>query len=181
MSVYIVLFRGVGGATQLPTKPLAAALEAAGFRSVKTYIASGNVVLATERDASEVRDSVAAIARRDFGFAKHIMVADRSDWSRLIAANPFPQASGTALHGFLLEKKPDMARVAALEALSNETERVAFRDGFLYFHAPEGFGRAKLPPIIDRTLGVATTARNWNTVLKLRDLAAAVAEADGWT
>ena len=41
----------------------------------------------------------------------------------------------------------------------------------LYFHAPEGFGTSKLPPVIDRMLGVISTARNWNTVLKLMELA----------
>jgi uncharacterized protein (DUF1697 family) len=41
----------------------------------------------------------------------------------------------------------------------------------LYFHAPEGFGTSKLPPVIDRTLGVVSTARNWNTVRKLMELA----------
>ena len=42
MTVYILLFRGVGGATQLPTAPLREALTGAGFENVATYINSGN-------------------------------------------------------------------------------------------------------------------------------------------
>lgn len=179
MGVQIVLFRGVGGATQLPTRPLAAALAGAGFRHVRTYIASGNVVLASALPSGEVRARVARLAERDFGFTKHVMVATREEWARLIAQNPFPEGSGAQLHGFLLEAVPAASKVAELEARSTGAERIAFRDGFLYFYAPDGFGRSKLPPIIDRTLGVATTARNWNTVLKLRDISDAVAEAEG--
>ena len=48
MTVYIILFRGVGGATQLPTKPLREALTAAGFKDVATYINSGNAVLSSQ-------------------------------------------------------------------------------------------------------------------------------------
>jgi uncharacterized protein (DUF1697 family) len=170
-TVYIVLFRGVGGATQLPTKPLAAALTEAGFKRVQTYINSGNVVLASGLPAKKVLAEVARIVERDFGFTKHIMAATREEWSRLIAANPFPEGAGKELHGFLLEKAPDPDAVKALEERTTGRERIAYRDGFLYFHAPEGFGISKLPPLIDRTLGVATTARNWNTVLKLAEIA----------
>ena len=44
-TAYIVLFRGVGGATQLPTAPLGEAPAEAGFENVATYINSGNAVL----------------------------------------------------------------------------------------------------------------------------------------
>lgn len=176
--VHIVLFRGVGGATQLPTRPLATALTDAGFTNVRTYIASGNVVLASDMPVRQMRANVAEIAAKEFGFTKHIMTATRSEWSRLIAGNPFPQGSGKELHGFLLEVTPGAEQVAALEAKSTAHEQVAYRDGFLYFHAPGGFGVSKLPPQIDRTLGVATTARNWNTVLRLAEIAGEVAQAE---
>ena len=44
-TAYILLFRGVGGATQLPVAPLRDALTGAGFENVATYINSGNAVL----------------------------------------------------------------------------------------------------------------------------------------
>jgi uncharacterized protein (DUF1697 family) len=45
----------------------------------------------------------------------------------------------------------------------------------LYFHAPDGFGTSRLPALIERTFKGATTARNWNTVVRLDDLARAAA------
>jgi hypothetical protein len=44
-TAFILLFRGVGGATQLPTAPLREALTEAGFENVATYINSGNAIL----------------------------------------------------------------------------------------------------------------------------------------
>ena len=68
MSAYVVLFRGVGGATQLPTGPLRAALAEAGFDNVATYINSGNAVLTSDRPAREIAAEVAAICADRFGF-----------------------------------------------------------------------------------------------------------------
>lgn len=172
-AVFIVLFRGVGGKTQLPTKPLREALTEVGFRKVVTYIASGNVVLVTDMQAERVEAWVAAIAKEKFGFSKQIMVVTREEWADLIAHNPFPEAvdQPTTLHAFALEAEPSQEAVAALSARASTSERLLVRGKVLYFHAPQGFGTSKLPPLIDRTLGVASTARNWNTVLKLAELA----------
>jgi uncharacterized protein (DUF1697 family) len=170
---FIVLFRGVGGKTQLPTKRLREALEEARFRNVATYIASGNAVLKSDLHADDVGARVSALVRQKFGFMKAVMVVSLSAWSRLITRNPFPEAVSepTTLHVFVLETAPPRRRVEALLAKAAASERVAVSGRILYFHAPQGFGASKLPPVVDRTLGMASTARNWNTVAKLEQLA----------
>ena len=43
----------------------------------------------------------------------------------------------------------------------------------MHLHYPNGSGRSKLTnDYLERTLGVTSTARNWNTVLAVRDLLA---------
>jgi uncharacterized protein (DUF1697 family) len=172
-STYVILFRGVGGATQLPTKPLREALTRAGFRNVATYINSGNAVLVSDRNAEDTMSEVAGIARKEFGFTKDILCLTREAWSRLIAGNPFPEAVDrpTSLHAFALDKAPTQAAIEALSARTAPHERIVVKGKVLYFHAPEGFGISKLPPVVDRTLQAVSTARNWNTVLKLMELA----------
>jgi uncharacterized protein (DUF1697 family) len=49
-------------------------------------------------------------------------------------------------------------------------------DGVAYPHTPFGLGASKLGERFDKGLGVANTARNWNTMLKLRELAKKAAE-----
>ena len=176
MTVFIVLFRGVGGATQLPTKPLREALGKAGFGNVATYINSGNAVLSSDRGLKETSAAIAAICRDEFGFKKDIMLVARADWAKLIKQNPFPQAvdKPTTLHAFVLDRAPKKEAIEALMARAATHEAVVVKGKVLYFHAPEGFGTSKLPPVIDRTLGVVSTARNWNTVMKLMELAEGV-------
>ena len=176
--VFIVLFRGVGGKTQLPTAPLREALAEAGFGNVVTYIATGNVVLSSPMASNEVKAAIAAIAEEQFGFTKAVMVLTVPEWAHLIARNPFPEAVNepTRLHAFALEAEPSRAAAAALTAKATAAERVVVDGKVLYLHTPEGFGTSKLPPLIDKTLGVASTARNWNTVIKLADLASQAAQ-----
>lgn len=170
---YVVLFRGVGGATQLPTKPLREALAKAGYANVATYINSGNAVLTSDRPEAETAADIAGIVKREFGFEKDIMLATLNAWSKLVAENPFPEAvdAPTTLHAFMLSDVPAQEAVEALAARTVGRERIVVAGKVLYFHAPDGFGRSKLPPVVDRTLKVVSTARNWNTVRALESLA----------
>ena len=175
--VFIVLFRGVGGETKLPSAPLRDALTAAGFGDVTTYIATGNVVLTSGLSAGIVQERVAAIARKKLGFAKEIFVRTRREWAKIIRDNPFPEgaANPRTLHAFILRAKPPKAAIEALLAKASGNERLTVKVTTLYFHAPDGFGRSKMPAAIERTLKGETTARNWNTMVKLDELAKAAA------
>jgi uncharacterized protein (DUF1697 family) len=185
-TVFIVLFRGVGGLfrgvgsqTQLPTRPLREAMIEAGFPYAVTYIASGNLVLTSELSLARTRARVAAIAAERFGFTKAVMVVTARAWSRVVAGNPFPEAANepTTLHVFVLGGKARAGAADALRARAAPTERLSLEGQVLYLHSPAGFAASKLPPIVDRTLGVETTARNWNTVRKLEELAKQAAAA----
>ena len=176
-TVYIVLFRGVGGKTQLPVARLRETLARAGFDKVATYINSGNAVLKSTLAPDEVAARVAELCARDFAFDKDVHVVSEADWRALIDANPFPEAAATPtkLHAAVLEAEPAPERVEALRALAVPGEAVAVLGKVAYLHTPHGFGTSKLAIRFDKGIGVANTARNWNTVLKLGEMAAAAA------
>lgn len=170
--VFVVLFRGVGGATQLPVAKLRDVLAFAGFRNVSTYINSGNAVLASETGKAQTQELVAEVVRNDLGFGKEVMLVSRSEWQRIIDDNPFPEAAErpTTLHVFVLRDAPGQESVAALKS------RAAWEDAhvcgnILYLHVPDGFSASRLPPMIDRILKTVSTARNWRTVLALGKIA----------
>jgi uncharacterized protein (DUF1697 family) len=175
-NVFIVLFRGVGGATQLPTAPLRKSLTDAGFAGVATYINSGNAILSSSLTPKQTKAEIAAIAARDFGFEKDIMLVERRDWRRILKGNPFPDAVDrpTTLHVFILAKKPEQAAVDALLARAASGEHLLVRDEVLYLHLPDNFRTSKLPPVIDRILGTVSTARNWRTMEALGKMAEAL-------
>jgi len=178
MTVYVILFRGVGGKTQLPTKPLREALRAAGFSSVATYINSGNAVLASTEPRGKVIEAVTATCRRKFGFDKAVYAVTREEWDDLITNNPFPNfQAGNHLHAAILNGEPPLGAVDRLRSLAVDGEGIEIVGRAAYLHTPHGFGTSKLAEKFDKTIGVANTARNWNTVLKLAELAAAADDA----
>ncbi|SMH49547.1 DUF1697 domain-containing protein [Mesorhizobium australicum] len=172
-TVYILLFRGVGGATQLPVKPLREKLTEAGFKKVATYINSGNALLASGKGRETVRKEVAAICKAEFGFDKDIHVVTREEWAELIAKNPFPGAAEVPkfLHAAVLAGDPPKGAVEKLREVAKEGERIEVVDRVAYLHTPHGFGTSKLAEKFDKGIGVANTARNWNTVAKLMEMA----------
>jgi uncharacterized protein (DUF1697 family) len=178
-TVYILLFRGVGGATQLPTAKLREKLAEAGFENAGTYINSGNAYLKTDMPRGEMLKIVAGICRAEFGFDKPILALSLPEWRKLIRDNPFPDGEevGKTLHAFALEEMPTADRMAKLQELATGRERFKLVGKVLYLHLPDGFGTSKLATRADKVIGVTATARNWNTVVKLRELAEAAAKA----
>jgi uncharacterized protein (DUF1697 family) len=171
-TAYILLFRGVGGATQLPVAPLRAALTAAGFENVTTYINSGNAVLRSHLPREKVIAAVAKICGEKFGFAKAIYAPTLAEWETVIANNPFPDfKEGKHIHAVVLAGSPPAGAVDALREYAVEGEAIVIVGGVAYLHMPFGLGTSKLGEKFDKGIGVPNTARNWNTVLKLRELA----------
>lgn len=60
MNIHIVLIRGinVGGKNKVPMAVLKECLEQLGFSNVSTYIASGNVILESDKSADEIRTRI---------------------------------------------------------------------------------------------------------------------------
>src|SRR5262249_36323153 len=170
-TAFILLFRGVGGATQLPTAPLREALTGAGFENVATYINSGNAVLRSRLSREEVLAAVAEVCKARFGFTKAILAPTLEEWSALIDDNPFPQAAPTppCRHAPVLAGKPAAEAVSRLRGFAAAGERIEVVGNVAYLHTPAGFGRSKLGANFDRGIGVVNSARNWNTVLRLME------------
>src|SRR5688572_30470865 len=68
MNTYVILLRGinVGGKNKIPMAALKKCLEELGFSNVLTYIASGNVILDSDKPADEVKDQIEAALPKSF-------------------------------------------------------------------------------------------------------------------
>ena len=104
------------------------------------------------------------------------MLRTADEWDAIIARNPFAEAAKNDPARLILMPLKGAPDAAAIKSLRDgykgpETIHVAGREAYLIY--PEGQGNSKLTnALIERKLGVAGTARNWNTVLKLAALAA---------
>ena len=172
-TVYLILFRGVGGPTQLPTKVLREKLTEAGFENVATYINSGNAIVRSSSTRNKVISTIAEICSKHFAFEKAIFAPTLAEWHDLIARNPYKKAATaapTTVHAALLQSRPKKEDVERICACAVEGEGIEIIGNVAYLHTPHGFGRCKMAANFDKWIGVTNTARNWNTVLKLAEL-----------
>jgi uncharacterized protein (DUF1697 family) len=171
MPVYAALLRGVnvGGARKLPMGELRALVESLGHDDVRTYIQSGNVVFSSS--AAVKASALEQAIRKSFGYDVTVILRTPSQLARIVERNPFPDAGPSDLHVGFAVRKPAKAAVASIDADRYLPEEFAVVGTEVYLRLPNGMGRARLPPYLDRTLGVPTTVRNWRTVEKLVELA----------
>jgi uncharacterized protein (DUF1697 family) len=167
---YVALLRGVnvGGRNKLPMKDLRELFGSLGHTEVGTFIQSGNVVFSAARAVS--RATLEQAIKKQFGLDITVVLRTPAELKKTLRANPFPKADPTKLHVGFMSKKPTASAVKLLDAERFLPDEFAIRGCEIYFHLPNGMGRTKLPPWIDRQLKIPTTVRNWNTVNKLLEL-----------
>jgi len=177
MPVYIAMLRGINvlGRKTIKMESLRASFEALGFRDVKTYIQSGNVIFRTAQNSSA---SVAKMIRdrilRDFGFPVSIVLITSKDLQKVVQRNPFAKKKAidpSKLHVTFLAEPPAKTAWKNLRALSGEPDQFLAGTQEIYIYCPAGYGRTKLSnTAFERMLSVAATTRNWKTVNKLSEM-----------
>ena len=173
MKKYIALFRGinVGGHHKLPMKELKALMEDQTLSEVQTYIQSGNVVFSSNLSPAKLTSLLQEQIQETFGFTPNIFILEAKALKQSIANNSFPTDNGKLLHFYFLESKPDNASITKLAEIKKGKEDFAIKDKVLYLYTPDGYGKSKLASSVESKLKIKATARNWNTISKLAELA----------
>ena len=150
------------------------ALADAGFEDVQTYLQSGNVVLSAGASPDEVaRDCERLIAKR-FGLDIAVVARTRDELAEVVKRNPLKRVAKEPkrYQVSFLDSELDPEVVEKLEAARADPERVEVIGREIYAWHPDGVGRSKLWTLLaGKGLGVTATARNWNTVTKLLEMA----------
>ncbi len=172
---WAALLRGINlGKRQLKSAELTAVIAGLGFTDVTTLLASGNVVFtAPDARAEQLEVQIHDALAEATGLKSEIFVRTREEMDAIIAANPFPDAA-TDRPSFLVatfHRTPvDAAAIDALLATHDGPERAQAIGRTLYIDFPAGQARSTLHAAMSKAkLDPITTARNWNTVLKIRD------------
>ena len=179
MGKQIALLRAVNvGKRQVPMARLKELMAGDGFVEVATYLQSGNVFFADGgRTPAENGARLEKLLLDEFGFVVEVVMRSAERLDAVIAANPLPvrvaDAKRYVVTFFGLGQAPSSAVVAGLKAEDFEPDEFAFLGDELYSWSPNGVHTSKFTQqFLTRKLGVrVATARNWNTVLKLRELA----------
>jgi uncharacterized protein (DUF1697 family) len=154
----------VGGTGKLPMAELKLMCETLGFKNVKTYIASGNVVFDTEQGEAQIRQALLEKLSKFMGKPVPVFVRAKDELSDLLSDNPFPHVEENKHMVIFLDETPPAD--ISFDAKHHIDELIAIRTKVLHVYYPSGMGKSKLK-IVGTEQG---TARNMNTVRKVLEL-----------
>jgi uncharacterized protein (DUF1697 family) len=171
----IILFRGMNtGGVRAPVAEQRAMAEAMGLKNPRTLLASGNLVVESDRDPAALEADVEAAMLDRFGQKIAAMVRTDVQWAALVATNPLPdeaRADPSRLQVMVMKDGARPEGVEAVRAVAVGEERLIETAHALWFWHPDGIGQSKMAEKASqvRLLGMGT-ARNWNTVMKLAEM-----------
>ena len=172
---WVALLRGinVGRNKRVAMSDLRDLLDALGYRDIRTHLQSGNAIFTTGRaSASKLEQQITARIRADLALDVTVLVRTAEELAAVVAGNPFT-AKGIPtkeLHAAFLAGTPPSAKVGSVDHDAFAPDQFAFGERVIYLRLPGGVMASRLPDW-ERVLGVRVTARNWNTITRLHDLA----------
>ena len=167
MHTYICLLRAVnvGGTGKLPMADLRTLCEAAGFVDVRTYIASGNVVLRSAFTAEQVQSTLENALAEYAGKPVDVLLRTATEMATILAANPFADRAPNRTAVVFLDHAPPPDALETISGLRDEELALGTREIYVHYGSGMADSKLKIPA------AKAGTARNINTVTKLAELA----------
>ncbi|MDO5656670.1 MAG: DUF1697 domain-containing protein [Flavobacteriaceae bacterium] len=190
MKKYVAFLRGinVGGHRKIKMEDLRKLVEKLGFKNVKTYIQSGNLIFETELNHCEaIAESIKEKIRVDYGFDVPAIVFDAEKFKEYVEFNPFRISEKVDNKGnteiekkenldrkeyfIFLDSLPDFENQRNLPEVNPETTQYFLHERVLYLRLVEPYHQAKFThKTVEKYLELNATARNINTVEKMVEL-----------
>jgi uncharacterized protein (DUF1697 family) len=174
---YIAFLRGVNvsGQKLIKMAELKALFEKWGYKNVRTYIQSGNVVFELPKTKNEtLAKKIESQLEKALGYEVTVVVRTADEVKAIIAAYPFSKIKNHdtyRLNVAFLSAEPEKANIKELESLSSADEmfKVAGNNVYLIYKVnfPDTLTGKN---ILEKKLKVRATIRNWNTVNKILNI-----------
>ncbi len=179
MTRYVVLLRGinVGGKNIVPMARLRDLLGELGYADVTTYIASGNVILTSDREPEAIKQEIEAALPNAFRLHSElvkVLVLTRAQLKAVVNRKPpgFGEHPDTYHSDAIFLMGVDAA--TALRAFDPRpgVDTVWPGDGVIYSQRlSTERTRSRLSKAMGSPLYTSMTIRNWATTMKLLELA----------
>ena len=177
MNTYIAILRGINVSSKNMIKmpALTKTFESLGFKDVKTYVQSGNVIFRSEfTNMKDLEKQICEQIDKDFGSKIPVIILEQDYITGIQKNNPFLNRQNidlTKLHVTFLSEEPKEENISKIDASKYMPDEFLFGSKAIYLYCPEGYGKTKLNNnFFENKLKVTATTRNWNTVNKLVEL-----------
>lgn len=178
MPILISMLRGVnlGPHNRIKMDELRTLYQSLKFEAPRTYVQSGNVVFRTkEKSSPQLAKKIQDAIGKKFGCRPEVILRTVEEMKNALAASPFSgrkDIEPSKLLVTFLASDPPKEALAAIETLKSHPEEIHLKGREMYIYFPNGIGTSKLPwSQIEKHLKVTGTARNWNSVTKMLEIA----------
>ena len=168
---HIILLRGVtpNGQNAIPKMSfLVDILTEAGFKHVRTYIQSGNIILESNLFLEEIREQVHTLIKDKIGADLKMVIKSKSDFTKIVQENPYREHYlYDRIHVILFQNAIQNLPLEKLDINYGE-EEICIGNHCLYLYLPRTAKRKKLNTnYLEKLFGVDLTMRKLNVVEKL--------------
>lgn len=176
MPTSVALLRGinVGGRNLIGMPDLAACFRDAGYRDVRTYIQSGNVLFTANRAAgAKLEEAVERMLEERFEIPILVVVRSRDELAATIAAAPANHGSEELRSDVFFLKHPLTAEAtyAELPELREGVDSVALGPGAIYFsRVAAQASKTRITRLMSMPVFRQMTVRNWGTTTRLLEM-----------
>ncbi len=178
MNTYVILLRGinVGGKNKIPMSDLRKCLEDLGFSNISTYIASGNVILKSEKRAKEVKALIEEALPERFNLDNElikVLVLTRDQFQAVIEDKPegFGEQPETYHSDAIFLMDIDSAQTMSVFDPREGVDKVWPGEGVIYSQRLSAQRtKSRLSKIMGTPAYQSMTIRSWNTTTKLQKM-----------
>jgi uncharacterized protein (DUF1697 family) len=177
MNTYVILLRGinVGGKNKVSMEALRKCLEGLGFSDVSTYIASGNVILRSDKSAEEVQARIEKVLPERFNLDDELikaLVLTVGQLQAVVDDKPaeFGEHPDEHHSDAIFLMGIDSAQAMSVFAPREGVDKVWPGNHVIYSQRLSALRtKSRLNRIMASPLYKSMTIRSWSTVVKLLD------------
>jgi len=161
----------VGGHT-VSMETLRSLFESFGLSDVETFLASGNLIFrSADQEAATLEQSIALGLQRSLGYEVATFLRSEAELAQIAAYQAFPAnevKAATAFNIAFLSVPVDESAKRKLMGLTTAIDRFISNGREIYWLCQKKQSESTFSnAVLEKTLGVRSTLRGWNTVQRL--------------
>jgi uncharacterized protein (DUF1697 family) len=167
----------MAGHNKIQMTELSSLYRKMGFKNVRTYIRSGNVIFSLD-DKTDFRSVVSKIEsaiQKKFNDAIPVFIRTPGEIKKVISDNPFPYEKNfdpARLAVIFLYEVPADEQVEKVKNIDYPPDKFKIIGKEIFVYCPNGFGKTKLyTNFFENKMKVTGTARNWRTIKSILEIA----------
>lgn len=167
----------MAGHNKIQMTELSALYWKMGFKDVRTYIQSGNVIFSLDikTELQTVASEIESAILKKFNDAIPVLIRTTSEIKKVISANPFSNENNfdpARLAVIFLYEIPSEEKVDKVKNIDYPPDKFKIIGKEIFIYCPNGFGKTKLyTNFFENKMKVTGTARNWKTIKSILEIA----------